>query len=399
MNRDEQASRRKRPGLLLRFLAFLVTLALVLGAVFLVLNYDKLNFDAVRRWFSYRSLERSDNGQAESFSYDGGNTNRFTPVGSDLLVCTENTIRLYSGSGSVYVDETVSLEHPAADSEGSRALVYDAGGQYLFAFSDRALAWDLTLDDDLSLLSATVNSAGYAAVTAEQNGYKGSVTVYDPSGASIMRLALSSSFIMDAAVSPDSKTLAVLTIGLEDGNFESRLSFYSMDESSYTMDEHATEPTPSAVCSLGNDVILDLRWGSGGVWCLGESGAALVSPSGERTASTDFTGRYLKEFSLEGDGFAAALVGKYRAGTSADLVVLAEDGESRSLPVEEQVLSLSAAGRYIAVLTADRLDIYTQDLTLYNTLEGTQSARAVLMRSDGSAMLIDSETARLYVPQ
>ena len=67
--------------------------------------------------------------------------------------------------------------------------------------------------------------------------------------------------------------------------------------------------------------------------------------------------------------------------------------------MEEQVLSLSAAGRYIAVLTADRLDIYTQDLTLYNTLEGTQSARAVLMRSDGSAMLIDSETARLYVPQ
>lgn len=399
MNRDEQAPRQKRPSLLLRFLAFLVTLALVLGAVFLVLNYDKLNFDAVRRWFSYRSLERSDNGQAESFSYDGGNTNRFIPVGSDLLVCTENTIRLYSGSGAVYVDETVSLENPAADSEGSHALVYDAGGQSLFAFSDRSLTWDLTLDEDLSLLSATVNSAGYAAVTAEQSGHKGSVTVYDPSGAPYMQIALSTSFIMDAAVSPDSTTLAILTVGLEDGNFESRLSFYSMDESSYMMDELVVEPTPSAVCSLGNDVILDLRWRNGSVWCMGASGSVLVSSSGERTASADFTGRYLKEFSLEGEGFAAALVGKYRAGTSADLVVLTEDGESRSLPVEEQVLSLSAAGRYIAVLTADRLDIYTRDLTLYNTLEGTQSARAVLMRSDGSAMLIDSETARLYVPQ
>ena len=47
----------------------------------------------------------------------------------------------------------------------------------------------------------------------------------------------------------------------------------------------------------------------------------------------------------------------------------------------------------------DRLDIYSQDLELYNTLNGTQNAQKVLQRSDGSAMLIDSTTARLYVPQ
>ena len=76
------------------------------------------------------------------------------------------------------------------------------------------------------------------------------------------------------------------------------------------------------------------------------------------------------------------------------------DGSIRaSLPTEEQVLSLSAAGRYIGLLTADRLDIYNQDLECYNTLTGTQSARTVLQQSDGSAMLIDSTTARIYVPQ
>jgi hypothetical protein len=44
------------------------------------------------------------------------------------------------------------------------------------------------------------------------------------------------------------------------------------------------------------------------------------------------------------------------------------------------------------------LDIYTKDLTLYDSLEGTQGARTVVLRSDGSAMLIGSETARLYLP-
>ena len=69
-----------------------------------------------------------------------------------------------------------------------------------------------------------------------------------------------------------------------------------------------------------------------------------------------------------------------------------------SLSIDEQVLSLSAAGRYVAVLTADRLDLYDQQLGLYATLDGTQGARRVLMRSDGTAMLIGSGEARLYVP-
>ena len=69
-----------------------------------------------------------------------------------------------------------------------------------------------------------------------------------------------------------------------------------------------------------------------------------------------------------------------------------------SLSVSEQVLSLSASGRYLAVLTADRLDIYTSDLTLYRTLEGTQGAQKVLMNADGTAMLVSSEYASLYIP-
>ena len=77
----------------------------------------------------------------------------------------------------------------------------------------------------------------------------------------------------------------------------------------------------------------------------------------------------------------AALLGKYRAGSQAVLQII--DGEgvvSGSLELNEQVLSLAAAGRYFAVLTGNRLDIYTSDLTLYATLDGTQGARRVLLQ-------------------
>ena len=384
---------KKRPNRFVRFLAFLVTLALMVGAVALVANYDKLNFDFIKRWFSYRTLARNDSGQAESFHFVGDSSNAFAVVDGDLLVCSPNTIRLYSGSGQAFVDQAVSMTNPVVSTAGGTALVYDAGGRELFVYSGREEVFSLTQEDGQALLSADVNQNGWLAVTSQESGHKGSVTVYDNSYSPLVRFSLSNRFVMDAAVAPDNKSVALLTIGLTDGNFESRVDLYRLDRT-----EEETEP--DWTCPVGNNAILDLRWTSSGIWALGESGLYIVSGDGVLSGSYDYGGRYLKAFSLDGDGTASLLLGKYRAGSTAELLTINASGElAAALPVEEQVLSLSAAGRYVGVLTADRLDIYSQDLELYNTLNGTQNAQKVLQRSDGSAMLIDSTTARLYVPQ
>ena len=83
-----------------RVLTFLLTAVLVLGSVFLVANWQKLNFDFIRRYFTYRDLKRSENGQVESFSYDGGLNSSFLRVGGDLLVCSAGGVRLYSEGGA-----------------------------------------------------------------------------------------------------------------------------------------------------------------------------------------------------------------------------------------------------------------------------------------------------------
>ena len=72
--------------------------------------------------------------------------------------------------------------------------------------------------------------------------------------------------------------------------------------------------------------------------------------------------------------------------------------ELGSLEVSEEVQDISAAGRYLAVLYLDRLVIYNQALETYASLKGTESARGVLMRTDGSALLLSSESAKLFLP-
>ena len=50
------------------------------------------------------------------------------------------------------------------------------------------------------------------------------------------------------------------------------------------------------------------------------------------------------------------------------------------------------------MLYLDRLVIYNQALETYASLKGTESARGVLMRTDGSALLLSSESAKLFLP-
>ena len=385
---------KKRPNPFVRFLAFLVTLALVLGAVALVANRDKLNFDFIKRWFSYRSLERGESGQAQSFPFDGDSSCVFASVDGDLLVCSPNSLQLYSGSGQLYVNETISMEHPAVSAGGDTALIYDVGGEELLLYRDREELFSLTQGEGQSILSAGLNENGWLAVVHQESGYKGAVTVYDNSYETpLIQLSLSSRFVMDAAVSPDNRSVAVLTVGLADGSFDSRVDIYQLDHSEENADA-------DYACSLGSTTVLDLRWDEDGIWALGENAVARMDSQGTLLGSYDYAGRYLKAFSLDGNGTAALLLGKYRAGSTAQLIVTDEQGQERAvLPIEEQVLSLSAAGRYIALLTADRLDIYDQDLELYHTMEGTQGTRRVIQRADGSVMLIGSDTARLYLPE
>lgn len=386
---NNQEKKPKRPRFLLRLLLSLIALALLLAAAFAVAFRDRLNLDSVKRWFHYRSLVLSDSGQAESFSYDGDLSDTFACLDGDLLVCSRNAISLYSGSGTRYVSQSVSMDNPVVDTNGKLAVVYDAGGEELYVLGQRQLVW--TAEGLSSILSAHLNRNGQLTVVTQSGGYRGTVTVYGSDYRPIMSVNLSSAYVMDAALSDDGQSLSILSVGQEDGVFTSSLSLYTLNTAG------GGEFVPDLTVSLGSNTIIATKHTADHVWSLGSSGLDLTDHNG-RTVSVDWSDRYLKRFTLHADGFAAALLGYHRAGSQAELWVVDESGACRTVEYNEQILSLSAAGRYVAVLTGDRLDIYTGELELYATLSGTQGARSVLLMSDGSAILISSQSAAYYVP-
>lgn len=379
---------RKLPRFLVRALAALVVLAAALSLTAAVAFRDSLNLDSIKRWFTYRSLTRSDSGRAESFPYGGELTDAFAVLDGDLLVCSRNAISLYSGSGTQYIDQPVNMENPVVSTNGSLAVVYDAGGSELYVLGQRTLVW---AGEGLeSILSARLNKNGQLTVVTQASGYRGMVTVYDAAYTPVMSVNLASAFVMDAALSDDGHTLAILTVGQSGGTFSTGLELYDMD---YSSGQYA----PDFTCQLGGGVVLETRHTATAVWSLGDRGLTVTDHEG-RSSGVSWADKHLRRYTLSGDGFAAALLGKYRAGSQAELWVVDSQGQRRVLELNEQVMSISAAGRYLAVLTGDRLDIYTDQLELYDTLEGTRGARTVLLMPDGSAILVSADSAGFYIP-
>ena len=376
-------------GFLTRVIATLIVLAVALLLVIAVAFRDQLNIDSIKRWFHYRSLTISDSGQAEAFPYDGDLNCTFAVLDGDLLVCSNNAICLYSGSGVQYINQQVNMENPVVNSNGSLAVVYDAGGSSLYVLGQRSLVWSAS--DLEPILSARLNRNGQLTVATQSSGYRGTVTVYDASYNPLMSVNLTSAFVMDAALSDDGRTLATITVGQDSGAFATGLELYAMN---YASGDYQAD----VKVSLGGGVVLDMRHTSDAVWTVSDRGLAITDHDGF-LAQADWSDKYLRRYTLSGDGFAAALLGKYRAGSQAELWVVDQQGQRQTLEINEQVLSISAAGRYLAVLTGDRLDIYNTDqMELYSSLKGTQGARTVLLMSDGSAILISADSAGFYIP-
>ena len=385
---DSNAGKAKKSNLFLRLLALLVTAALVLGALVLVVYRDRFNLDALVRWLAYRDLETSDTGGAAPFTHAGGDRMSIAYLDGGILTASVAGAHYYSLSGEPYVEEVLPLENPVLTASESAGVVYDAGGQSLFAFRDGSEYFQLTLEGGGDLLSARVNGRGWLTVTAQQSGYRGTVTVYDAEGQPVIQISLSSTFVVDAALSPDCRTVAVVTMGQEGGSFYSRLLFYPVDEKE-----------PEAQVDLGNTAVLDLDYEDGLVWVLGSDRLVTATPDGSAVQTYALGRNYLKGASLAGEGFALLLTGRYQAGGATQALIVGPEGElTQTMELSGQILGLSAAGGYCALLTGSELAIYTRELAPYATLTTTQGARLVSLSPNGSALLANDEQAWLYIP-
>lgn len=380
--------RVKKPNILVRLLAFGVTAALMLGALVLVVYRDTINISALKRWLTYRNMTTSETGESAPFSHAGGDKLSIAYLDSGIVTVSAAGIHYYGLDGAHLAERVLTMENPVLSASRTTAVAYDAGSQSLFVYRGGEERFSFSLSGGADLLSARPNDSGWVAVTAQQSGYKGAVTVYDAQGEEVIQISLSSVFAVDAAISPDRQTVAVVTIGQENGSFFSRLLFYPVDQKE-----------PSAQVDLGDLIVLDLDYEDDLLWVLGEDQLLTVAPDGQSVQTFSLGSSHLKGCSLGGEGFALLLTGRYRSGSADRAVIIDRSAQmARSMELTGQVLDYAAAGEHCALLSGSRLTIFNSALETEATLDNTQAARQTDLAANGSALLANDQQAWLFIP-
>ena len=380
---EPQKAKKFRRGLW-SFLSFFLILVVVLGVVLLAAYRDGTGFDVLRRYLHYGGSESA--GGESIYDYDASLSNRFAAVGGNLAVLSETGLQVLSPDGEAVWSKSLSMGAPALDAGGEFAVACDVGGTQLYVVEQHGEV--LTLETEEPIIAATLNDQDWLAVTMEKQKFKGCVQVYDPEMELAFEFNSSRRFLVDATVIGEGKGLAAVTLGQESSTFVSNIVLYNLKE---------TEPT--ANYDVADGLVMAIDAGEEQIVTVSDTCLTYAGTDGKVTTTYGYAGAYLRAYDLAGDGFAVLQLNRYASGSVGRLVSIGADGtELGVLDVNEEVLDISAAGRYVAILYADRVVVCNPDLQVYASLTGTDQARGVLMRPDGSVLLLSAESAQLYLP-
>lgn len=376
----------KKNGKFRRFLPFFVILAVVLGIVFAAAYRDGTGFDVLHRIFSYGSSEKKS--RTIEYAYDSSSENRFAALGDSLVVLSNTELKVLDEDGKEVYSTPVKMSAPALSVGKDCAVAYDVGGTQLYVVNKDGRQMKLSADESEPFIAATLNRKDWLAVTAKKKNYKGCVTVYDEKGKKAFAFKSSKRFVTDAYVTDNCKRVAAVTLGQNKSVFVSDIVLYNLSETK-----------PFADYEVKDGMVLEAGQISSRLVTISDKCLTSATVRGRKVGTFDYSNEYLREYSLGGDGFAVLLLNRYQSGSVGRLVTVGSDGgKIAALNVREEVLSVSAAGRYIAVLYADRLVVYNEDLKEYASLSNTNYAKSILMREDGSSLIFSADRAKIYSP-
>ncbi|HHU22786.1 MAG TPA: hypothetical protein GXZ52_05135 [Clostridiales bacterium] len=376
MNQKSCQKSKKRRSKGRTAVATAATLLLIIAAAAILIYKDYFTSDSLKSLFKNEASQES---ESEPFTYEAGADQVFARAGNGLAVASTTGMQLIDSDGNAVIRQVFSMDIPAVAASKKHCAFYDIGGTTL-----RLASFDgkyTELDTERPIISVTISSGAYLCVTTEETGYKGKVTVYDVSLTPVYQWFSGSGYVLSAAVGPDNSSLAVLCADGEGGV----IRFFSLDSEK----ERGSFTAPA-------ELFVDLYYmGDGRLCAISENRLVFLNSKGEMVNSFDFGENYLIDYEFSKD-FTAVILGKYRSGSEGRLLTVDSNGQVLGeIPLQRDVLSLSAWDRQLLVLYSDSLYLYTQELSEKTVRQGIWRAKKVILREKGDALLLSAYSAEL----
>ena len=375
----------------LRITLMLLSILLVLLLMAWLIFPHVMNPDRLVRFFRYMGLREKENYGRVTFEAAAGNV--YAGFDDGLLVGTETGLTLYALDGEQKAFVQGSLPTPVLRTGGEVSLVFSPGSSYAAAIG---AGGDILLDGALSgaLLDASVSFDGYSVRLTAESGSKAVAEVLNPKQEAIYRFSSRTRYLNACAVSEKGEWLAVASLEEERSIYRSAVVLLRTDRPVADLEQ---EDSGAVRAELGNRVIYELRFlDESHLLAVTQDELVFLNLEGELLSSLPLEGERLVDYAVSREGW---LLLALEGGGAARVLSLDASGNTLArLDLQDRVRSVSAEGRYGAVLTEMELRILDSRLEEYDRSWDVLGATRVVVRADGTALLIAAGGTKLFIP-
>lgn len=360
---DNNSRKRNRS---IPVIAAVAAIAAVIATAAFALYYSGFNFGV------FGALRGE---KAGEYLYE--NTSRISKsaLGSGFAVLTGTEVSAFNEKGEETYLSFIVFDEPVLNVCGSYAVAYDEGGSEFIVFTERGESYREKTEHPI--ISVFVNGEGYTAAAAEEPGYGGSVTVYNPSGRELFRWYSGSNYVVSGKVRERGE-LMTLTVGRSGSDL--RL---------FRIDDEAEQG------SFGFEgIIIDAGFNAAGVTVVTSEKLYTLNRSLSLRGEYDFSGKHLEGYEIS-DSFTLLVLNDYTVGGSRELVLVDANGTQSGSIVLPNVEGWAISGRTVAVAAGGRITFYNARFESSYSASYTGTCDRLCLRDENTAVICGDYSAKV----
>jgi len=315
-----------------------------------------------------------------SFSYAAGKYN------GGVAVCGKNSIVGINNGGRKAWEVEFSATVPILSCNGRYVLAAEQGGRKLLLLSGGRVRYEMETREEI--ITASVNSKGVFAVVSEERGYKGCVRVYNSKGNELYAWHSAEQNILTAAVSEDSKKLAVSVANMTDLSRVCTVLQFDMDET-----------TPRMLTVGDENLTANLVYNGTELTAIGDEALYYFKSDGTEKFRLDYAGRELQKYSFYSGGVLCLCFKGGQSGGASSVEFYDSNGKMKgSCMVDEAVSALDTFGTYAVVTTQSGFLIVSQNGAVRARRdEGISAERIFMCGGRNRLFLLSGISAGMYI--
>lgn len=223
----EKDDKKKREIKIRKKVIITISVILILSTITIVLLYflnlefrNTIDIKILRKNISTETLPTID--------LDINKPNQISVYSKYIAILNEKKVSIYNNYGEMVSQIPVDINNAIFASSNKYLAIAEDGGKNFYLLLDTTYLWSGSIEGSIEQIH--VNQNGYIAIVTSDATYKSIITVYDSEGNELIKKFLSTTRVIDVAMSKDNKYIAIAELDTTGVLIQSKVEIISIEK-------------------------------------------------------------------------------------------------------------------------------------------------------------------------